>query len=138
MPISAFAPKSCHTFYYLRKQIANNISGGSPTFHCPTVGTQIVTFFGISHLFVSFDLPTTGDTSWDIPTFLPICSWYINKNIPWDIPTFSTPTFRDTFRYIPLFCQTNKRDTNYYIQPLKCKEPSLLSQIFILVYRKTL
>jgi len=72
------------------------------------------------------------------PCFSATPNRHTNDDIPWDIPTLSSPAFRVTFRYIPSFCQTNKRDTNYYLQPLKCKEPSLLSQIFILVYRKTL
>ena len=131
MPISAFLSKSGHTFYYLRKQIANDISRGSPTFHYPTVGTQIVTFFGISHLFVPFDLPTTGDTSWDIPAFLPPLNCHTNSDIHWDIPSFSLPSINQPLgallRTPPLFspsliCYTNndiRWDTPTFLSPTK-------------------
>ena len=51
MPISAFLPKSGHTFYYIRKQITIDIPRDSPTLHQPSIGTQVVTHFGISLLF---------------------------------------------------------------------------------------
>ena len=53
MLIAAFSPKSGHTFCYISKQITIDILGDSPTFSCPIIGTQIVTLFGISHLFVA-------------------------------------------------------------------------------------
>lgn len=50
-PIAAFGPKSGHTSCYIRKQITINFYRDIPTFHRPSVGTQVVTHFGISLLF---------------------------------------------------------------------------------------
>ena len=126
--------------HFLLHQVINHhrYFEGYPYFSPPSIGTLMVTHLGISHLFVTLQSFNHLGHFLRHPCFFLFLHRHTNRDTPWDIPTFSSLTFRDTFRYIPLFCQTNKRDTNYYIQPLKCKEPSLLSQIFILVCRKTL
>ena len=112
MPISAFAPKSGHTFYYIRKQICTDIPRGIPIFSCPIIGTQIVTHLGISHLFVTLRSANHWGHFLRHLHFLPIFSWHTYNDTHWDIPTFLSPTQRDIFYYILSFCQTNNRDTS--------------------------
>ena len=88
MPISAFAPKSGHTSCYIRKQITIDISRDLPTFHRPSMGTQIVTFLGISLLLPTFHRHTNDDIPSDIPTFSLLFNWHTINDIPWDIPIF--------------------------------------------------
>ena len=92
MPISAFLPKSGHTFCYIRKQITIDISRDIPTFHQPSIGTQMVTSIGISHLFV--DIRSTnhrGHFLWH-PYFLRSFVSHTNNDTIWDIPSFSLPS----------------------------------------------
>ena len=92
MPLSAFAPKSGHTFCYIRKQITIDISRDIPTFHQPSIGTQMVTSIGISHLFV--DIRSTnhrGHFLWH-PCFLCSFDSHTNNDILWDIPSFCCPS----------------------------------------------
>lgn len=92
MPISAFAPKSGHTFHYIRKQITIDTSRDIPTFHRPSIGTQMVTSIGISHLFV--DIRSTnhrGHFLWH-PYFLRSFVSHTNNDTIWDIPSFCCPS----------------------------------------------
>ena len=108
MPISAFLPKSGHTFCYISKQITNDISGDSPTSDCPINGTQTVTHLGISQLFC---LPSVGA---QIMTHLGISHLFCCPSIGTQIVTLlgisqhfrphRFATNRDVFNYIQLIC----------------------------------
>ena len=47
---------------------------------------------GYPIFFVVLDLPTTRDTSWDIPAFLLLLHRHTNCDTAWDIPSFSLPS----------------------------------------------
>ena len=87
--------------HFLLHQEANHhrYSEGYPYFSPTSIGTLMMTSIGISHLFV--DLRSTnhrGHFLWH-PYFLCSFNRHTNNDILWDIPTFLSPTFRDTFRY---------------------------------------
>ena len=105
MPISAFAPKSGHTFCYIRLSVPIDIPRDTPTFSIPfDWHTNNDTPWDIPSFLLPFDLPTTRSTSQDTPTFSPSLICHTNNDIRWDTPTFSSTTKRDTFDYIQLVC----------------------------------
>jgi len=92
MPISAFAPKSGHTSCYIRKQITINFYRNIPTLGRPSLGTQFVTFFGISQLFAVHQSATLwGHFLWH-PYFLRSFVSHTNNDTIWDIPSFCCPS----------------------------------------------
>ena len=135
MPISAFAPKSGHTFYYIRKQICTDIPRGIPIFSCPIIGTQIVTHLGISHLFVALRSAHHWGHFLGHPYFFADLQLVHKQWHPLGYPYIFVIIPKEHFwlhpTHLPSFLQTNYRDTFWDISSISQTKNQLRSEIIL-------